>query len=236
MIPCFRHRLFLSILSAGIVAGALVLSAAAETPPASPEALPDNATVRPEAPRQRRVKSPISKKSVMLGIGGIASYAVGGGDTHPGLEHAGINPVALLSVSYFFIDGLAIGIQGTHQYITTTVRLQSKRLPLAVSTSVTAMGGAVGIGGNYFFHATPVLFPYLGLFLQYGMAGGKVPNLGSTRFSFINVGIAAGLTWVVTDGLGLCIEATHMRDIVDPGEANRHGHLTGIGIGFRLFI
>ncbi len=236
MIDCFRHRLFLGILSAGFVACALVCSAAAETPPSSADTAPATDSAPRDAPRQHRAKSPISKKSVMLGIGGIASYAVGGGETHPGLEHAGINPVALLSVSYFFIDGLAIGIQGTHQYITTTVRLQSKRLPLAVSTSVTAMGGAVGIGGNYFFRATPVLFPYLGLFLQYGMAGGKVPNLGSTRFSFINVGIAAGLTWVVTDGLGLCIEATHMRDIVDPGETNRHGHLTGIGIGFRLFI
>ncbi|MBN2080017.1 MAG: hypothetical protein JW838_13705 [Spirochaetes bacterium] len=172
----------------------------------------------------------------MIGIGGIASYAVGGGDTHPGLEHAGINPVALLSVSYFFTDGLAIGLQGTHQYVNTTVRFRPSRLPIAISTSVTAMGGAVGLGGNYFFRATPVLFPHVGIFIQYGMAGGKVPNMGSTRFSFINVGIAAGLTWIITDGLGLCFEATHLRDIIDPGKTNQNGHLTGIGIGFRIFI
>ncbi|TFH40672.1 MAG: hypothetical protein E4G96_07050 [Chrysiogenales bacterium] len=207
-----------------------------ETVPMQEPATPAAATDDRSTLSKKLAVTAISKKSVMIGIGSIASYTNGGGETHPGFEMAGINPLTLLSFSYFFIDGLAIGILGTHQYLKTNINYKPSFLPFSISTSVTAMGGAVGLSGHYFFHATPALFPYVGIFLQYGMAGGNVPNLGSYRFSLIIVGALAGLTYMIAVNFGICIEASHIRDILDPGKTNRHGHLTSIGLGFRIFI
>lgn len=180
-------------------------------------------------------KIAISKGKVMLGIGSTGLYAIGGGETHKGQEIAGINPMVFLSISYFLVDGFAIGLQGAYQYAHVRISMEAPFIPGSLKTTVHSHSGAVGILAYYFFKATNALYPYIGIMAEYGGGTGTVMNrkLSLSQWTF---GATVGINYMVAQNLGLFLDVNHIRDIINTGSGNMCGYITAINLGFKFFL
>lgn len=231
-----------AVLASLIVAAAV--SARSQTPIGAVPSGGQDAGAAPEKKAEKEktgetgtaARPAMRRHSVMLGVGAAGMYEFGGGENHDGLESAGINPVASLSASLFVLDGFALGLTGRYQYAKTNLYVRLRMVPLEFKTTAAGHYGAIGILAHYFFRAGERVFPYLGIFFHY--AAGKVEALRelSGTPSIIDFGAIAGINFLVVPNLGIYLEISHTRDVYDPGEADRWGHLTGITLGFRVFL
>ena len=181
---------------------------------------------------------PISKKKVLLGIGKFCVYKMGDGDTHEGEEAFSINPEILLSVSYFFIDGFALGIVGSFEYNKTKSKFGLDFLPINIELISKMMYGNVGLHAAYFFKVTDKFFPYIGLIITYGMGKTEngLPIFSKTKYSSWEFEALVGVTFAITKNLGIYLDIAHMRDILNNGSKESYGHITSINLGLKVFI
>lgn len=194
------------------------------------------AAIQPSTPDDAaRQRAANSKGKVLLGIGSLGVYSLGGGETHDGQEVALVNPKVFMTASYFFIDGLAFGLFGTFQYSKSSLQLTLPVIPILIKTTVTGMGGNVGLIIEYYFRASDRIFPYLGITVAWGMSS-STSIISTAKVSGWEIGAHAGMNIMIAQPLGLFLEISHIRDFQGSVNPTIFGYVTSINLGLKVFI
>ncbi|MBN1531477.1 MAG: hypothetical protein JXA20_02335 [Spirochaetes bacterium] len=181
-----------------------------------------------------RRKLPCEPWNLVLGIGDLALYQTGGGDTHSNLQAASVNPLSAMTLEIFVTRGFSLGVIGSFQYLEQRQTVAILGIPQQLEIGVIAFGG--GLILSYYFAVTDRFLPFVSLLSTYGKGIYKASPLYKGRSYVLDIGISGGFTYMLSRDLGIFIAVTHIRDRIDSGGAVNWGYTTGFGLGFRLFL
>jgi hypothetical protein len=215
-------------IAACACAAVLLLGAAAgAVEPASPGK-------EPASPGRETRQLPCDQGNLVIGFGDLAVYQTGGGDTHDGLQSAAVNPLSAMTLEFFVVRGLSLGVIGTFQYLEEKQVVAVLGIPQQLNVKVTAYGG--GLILSYYFAVTDRFLPFASLMATYGKGIYKASPLYDGKSYVLDIGISGGFVYMLSADLGAFVAVTHVRDRIDSGGAVDWGYTTGFGLGFRLFL
>jgi len=193
-------------------------------------------------------KTPVDQWNVVLHVGKIAGFSIGGGK-NGGSMGVNVNPAVSLGANLFLFRGIAFGGTAMYRYMNQKIEIPIiiSSMPVKVRVNPKFHVWSAGPSMILYYPLTDNFYPYIKGQFNYGQGFARVKVLMefSGKGSYMEYGGGLGFIYVFKNNIGLFLEATHIRDrmkmeqpkmISDLIRMNTRGYSTNINLGLSIFL